>query len=81
MRDGKDLLTDFYTAKQLKVETVAAWNCQLKGTWAKALEQGKIARGDEAKVLHCRFWNALVQLLRDRSSHKRDSFGDFDKLR
>ena len=81
IEQGQDIVAEFYRAKQRGDEDVVTWSCRLESILDRALDQKEIDSSEVEELLRVRFYNGLLEHLRDRSAHKYDQISSFDKLR
>lgn len=77
---GETLLSEFYAAKQGKMEDVASWGCRIEDLLDKAKQQDLLDGRNTDKMLRERFWTGLHPELKQTSRHKYDTVADFDRL-
>ena len=77
---GQDILAEFYSAHQLKDESVVAWSCRLEDLMQQAIVSGKMNVTDKEEALRAKMWSGLRKELREISGHKYDNIKDYDEL-
>lgn len=76
------LLAEIYEVRQKEDEDITSWSCRLENVIGRAFKDlGMVKVSDVDKMLHSMLWTGLRQDLKDISSHKYDTFKDFDSLR
>ena len=82
VEDSNVLLSQFYSAMQLRDETVSAWGCRLEDLLDRALTSGLSMPGQSLNnMLRDQFWSGLHDHLKEPMRHQLAKLTDFDEFR
>jgi len=77
----ENILETFYSARQLKTETVASWACRLEGIMAQIRKKERLSREDEDSRLKSKFFAGLNKpSVKTAVRHKYDQGASYKEL-